>query len=173
MTRPYETTFDPYAQRRTLIRTVLFLIILATLPFYLLGFWVWGSSEDPSAPGTEGTITATNTALATSTSTNTPSITPFTTLPGQATLGPTPRQFIPPPPQPTNTQVIFVPNPTTAPTLTFPPTNTQPPPATNTAPAPTATSLPPPTDTEPPPPTDTAPAPTATNLLPPTDTATP
>lgn len=148
--RPHEAI----ERRRNLLRVILFLIILGTLPFYLLGFWLWGTAPDPNAPDgpTEETLVITNTPIG-SNPTETPRLLPTTTPRPTSTdwspLRPTPPQFIPPtsfilptayiPP----TQFIL-PTATSAPTLTPLPTNTPPPTIT---PGPTLTPLLPPTDT--------------------------
>ncbi len=105
-------------QRRNTFRVILFMIILGTLPFYLLGFWLWGTA--PAANAVMEIPSATNTAIGAD-------ITP-TDIPPTRTLRPTntrlpnlaatPIQFNPPP-RPTNTQIpIVIPTTTLAPTLT-------------------------------------------------------
>jgi len=154
-------SFESVERRRRLLRMVLFLIILGTLPFYCLGGWLWGTSPDRGAIQTE-TPTGTWTPIGpntTVTRTLLPTITPLFSQTALSPLLPTPGQFFPifptQPPVfiPTATQPpVIIPTSTIAPTLTFPPTN--PPPPTIT-PLPSAT----------PPPTETP-----TVLLPPTDT---
>jgi hypothetical protein len=147
-------------RRRQILRIVLMGIIVLTLPFYCLGFYLWGTA--PQARPIATTQPASNTPLGGEQASLTPS--PTSTIPLFATatlpLAPTPGQFIPLP-----TSVIptsFVPpTATVAPSLTFPPTNTH----THT---PTATFTPPPTLV---PPSDT-PTATATLTATPTHTAT-
>lgn len=144
---------DHIRRRRNLLRGILMFIIILTLPFYCLGFFLWGN-----APQRDTLPTPTNTALGSErTATPSPTITQLVTATRFATLLPTPGQFIPPVVQPT----IFIPPTafippfeTLAPTLTFPPTNTFVP--TNTLP-PANTATP------------TQPAPTATTEFVPTD----
>jgi type VI secretion system secreted protein VgrG len=130
----------------------LFVIILATLPFYCLGFVLWGAA--PAAPAAvPDTATPTlppNTALPTNTPSPTTELLTFITATSISPLQPTPRQFFPPggavnPLPPTAfippTQVV-VPTSTPAPTLTPLPSETPIPQAT-------ATTIPIfPTDTE-------------------------
>ncbi len=160
-----QSDIEIVARRRTMIRVGLFFVIIGTLPCYLLGFILWGTSPDRQA-ATQATFTPQVTAIfgtATNTSPATLTLLPVSTL---SPLGPTPGQFIPPriivrtntPPP------VFIPPATAAPTLTPFPSNT---------PFPTNTDLPViPTFT--PAPTET-PIPTATDviLLPPTDTPIP
>ncbi len=161
-------------QRRRNLRIVLFVIILATLPFYCAGILLWGTAQR-NQPAANLTGTATFTPLPTiATQTPIPSITPLSisATPFGGPLLPTPGQYNPgtistrvlsPTPfiLPTD---IFIPQPTQAPTLTPYPTQvlpTQPPPPTqtNAPPPPTQTDVPPaPTLEEPsplPPPSDT------------------
>lgn len=155
-------------QRRRNLRIVLFVIILATLPFYCAGILLWGTA--PRAPSAADlTATATFTPLPTIPSqTPIPSITPLSisATPFGGPLLPTPGQYNPgsiatrylsPTPYflPTD---IYIPQPTDAPTLTPYPQATQvpPPTQTNAPPPPTQTDVPPPTDVPPlPPPSDT------------------
>ena len=162
-------------QRRRNLRIVLFVIILATLPFYCAGILLWGTAPR-STVGLSQTNTATFTPIGrdwTATPLPFPSITPLalSATPFSGPLLPTPGQFLPLPTRylsptpyllPTD---AYVPQPTAAPTLTPYPTQelpTQPPPPTQTQPpAPTDTlepsPLPPPSDTPAPPPTDVPP----------------
>lgn len=152
-------------RRRTFIRVGLFFVIIGTMPFYLLGFILWGTTPDRNAP--QAAPTSENTPIRnTETNTPLPSNT-FITLPTTSPLGPTPGQFNPPPVIiRTNTPPpVFIPTSTFAPTITPFPTNTPLP--TNTqvitiptfTPEPTATDviLLPPTDTPPPPETTASP----------------
>ncbi|MCL4252412.1 MAG: hypothetical protein KJ043_01370 [Anaerolineae bacterium] len=152
-------------RRRTFIRVGLFFVIIGTMPFYLLGFILWGTTPDRNAP--QAAPTSESTAIRnTETNTPLPSNT-FITLPTTSPLGPTPGQFNPPPVIiRTNTPPpVFIPTSTFAPTITPFPTNTPLP--TNTqvitiptfTPEPTATDviLLPPTDTPPPPETTASP----------------
>lgn len=156
-------------RRRQLLRIVLMVIIVFTLPFYCLGFYLWGTAPQGAVNRETPTERATITPLGGQTSA-TPSATstiPLFVTSTQA-LFPTPGQFIPPATGfiPPTVQII---PPTAAPSLTFAPTSTPQPtntqvlptlvPPTNT-PQPTATNVPPtatpqPTNTEAPPPTAT------------------
>ncbi|MFW5691922.1 MAG: hypothetical protein ACOCX3_01075 [Chloroflexota bacterium] len=156
-----EPSYDPYAQRRTVIRAVLFFVIVGTLPFYVLGFVLWGTAPQANAENQTQEPLPTNTPIgqgATATNTLFPTFTPRPTRTTQP-LGPTPGQFIPPVIPtvviPTSTPFVF-PTSTPAPSLTpFPsstplPTNTPLPSATplpTNSPVPSPTPLPPPTDT--------------------------
>lgn len=156
---PFDTENLGGNSRTTTIRAVLFMVIMGTLPFYILGFALWATAPDPDAPDGEDTIDLTqptNTPLGqgddlTEEPTLRPTSTPFPTLPP---LDDTPEQFIPIRPtfRPTNTQVI-IPTSTPFPTFTPLPTNT---PLPTEPPPPTLTPLPPASDT-----------PTATGGLPP------
>jgi hypothetical protein len=143
-----------YPPRRTFtpLRVTLFGIILFTLPFYCVGFFLWGTANRTGLLSPLGTATWTPIGLElTATVTGLPT---QTGIPRTATLlsplQPTPLQFIPiQRPQATATPFVFIPTSTLAPTLTFPPTFTPPPAATQT-PLPTTTPLPtlePPTST--------------------------
>ena len=179
MTQPYDVYDDAISRRRTFVRVGLFVVILGTMPFYVLGFILWGTASDADA-GSETTIaTATNTAIgeneasATPLDTSTPIV--FATI---DQLRSTPLQYNPPVVIPTNPPAI-IPTSTNAPTLTLFPTNTPVPQATNTeaptdVPLPTDTEIP----TEIPLPTNTeipteAPLPSPTPLPPPSDTPAP
>ena len=181
MTQPYDVYDDAISQRRTFVRVGLFIVILGTMPFYVLGFILWGTASDANAGSEVGTITATNTAIgdneasATPIDTNTPIV--FATI---DQLQSTPLQFNPPVVVPTNPPAI-IPTSTNAPTLTLIPTNTPVPQATNTdIPLPTNTEIPTdiplPTNTEIPTdiplPTNTE-IPLPTLLPPPSDTPNP
>jgi hypothetical protein len=110
-------------RNRLLLRSVLFFIILGTLPFYVLAFIVLASaggnrSSDQATPTQAVTLTPLGAEL---TATTTATITP--TRIGTATqlspLQPTPFQFIPPTRLPTSTATaISIPTDTPAPTLT-------------------------------------------------------
>jgi type VI secretion system secreted protein VgrG len=160
-------------RERRYLRILLFLIILGTLPFYCIGFVLWGTARRPNL--SPGLNTATFTPIgADSRPTNTmpPTTTP---LAGTATLisplQPTPRQFVPLPTQPPT--VVFIPTATFAPTLTPFPTNL-PAPTQTPIPAPTETPLLLPTETLLPAPTETPiDTPTDVPLLPPTETPLP
>lgn len=148
------------AKRRTL-RIILFIIILATLPFYCVGIFLWVSAPQGQTVRTLAPSTNTLPPL-TRQATNTASIGGPTSLPGFVTstfspLFPTPPQFIAPtiiiPPTRiiatlpplivTATQPGLI-IPTLAPTLTPIPSNTPVLP-TNTPIPPIDTPLPPPT----------------------------
>ena len=132
------TSYTTSMRRRQNIRLVLFLIILATLPFYCVGFALWGFAPQNNGrtPTPSSTVRATVTALATRTP-----IGQFPTSGVFPTSGPlvnTPGQFIPPVLPtfsnfPTATFVI-PPSATMAPSLTFQvfPTATVPPAASST-----------------------------------------
>jgi|GEM_PF-1056266 hypothetical protein len=157
--------FGAVDKRRRNLQVVLFLIILATLPFYCAGFALLGlpnanARQTPtSRPTTPAPLTRT---IATQTRVAFPTLTSI-----GGGLQPTPPQFIPPvatiifptsvfpsPASPTSTFFVF-PTSTPAPTLTPYPTLT---------PAATDTPLPFPTD----PPLQT-PTPTNTLAIPDTD----
>ncbi|MEQ8675718.1 MAG: hypothetical protein RLP44_20395 [Aggregatilineales bacterium] len=150
MGSPYDTE-ESMDRRRTVVRSVLFMIILGTLPLYILGFVLWGTASDSNAQDS-GDVTQqpliTNTPLGqgevSATTTLRPTSTPISTLPP---LLNTPNQSFPTAAFfPTNTPVIFIPTSTTAPTLTPFPTNTIVP-TNTTVPQATLTPLPPPSDT--------------------------
>lgn len=138
-------------RRRRNLQVVLFLIILATLPFYCAGFVLLGTAPGvrggtPTQPAT--TPPPLERTLATATRIAFPSITP---LPGGGGgLLPTPGQFFPTVifptvvfptlALPTATPFIF-PTSTPAPTLTMPPTAVLPPTQTP-SPIPIATDTP-------------------------------
>lgn len=169
-------SIEAIERRRRVLRTILFLIIIGTFPFYCLGFYLWGTSPASRSTAAE-TITPTWTPIGSDllrpTNTFEPTITPLFSPTALGPLQPTPPQFLPPvsvaspTPQfffPTAT-FVTIPTSTTAPSLTpFPtftplPSNTPPPIPTNTplptnTEAPTNTPLPPPTDTPPPETTD-------------------
>lgn len=175
-------TFVAVQQRRRNLRIVLFVIILATLPFYCAGILLLGTAPQNGAAAA-ASRTPTYTPIArtgTVTITPRPSNTPFSLTATQLSpLLPTPGQFQPvatrylsPTPfiMPTN---IVLPTSTPAPTLTPYPTNQPAPtsvPPTQT-PFPTLEPLPtqaPPTNA--PPPTETTPPDV---LIPPSDTPQP
>jgi hypothetical protein len=173
-------------RRRRNLRIVLFVIILATLPFYCAGFLLWATAERGGATAPiGGTATATYTPIsiqgpATRTLPGIITPLPFGTATSINPLQPTPGQFIPVPVtrflSPT---AIFLPTLTAAPTLTPFPTL---PPLPTLAPAtftpiptlapPTAVPLPtlPPPTAEPPTP---LPFPTDTPFVVEPPTATP
>src|SRR5690606_6683669 len=106
---------------KTFLRGILFFIIIGTLPFYMMGFYVLANGgNSPSEAETTLTADATLTPLGADVS-STPTLTPSPTSNATATdidpLQPTPFQFIPPTRIPTNT-------PTQIPTNTPVPTNT-------------------------------------------------
>lgn len=108
-----------FADNRLLIRGILFFIIIGTLPFYIIGFWVLGNSTGRQPSDTNIEVTASVTPIGadvtsspTPTQTSTSDATPTEIDP----LQPTAFQFIPPTRVPTNT-----PSPT--PTNTVPPTS--------------------------------------------------
>lgn len=167
-------------RRRQILRVVLLVLILGTVPFYCLGFLLLATAPDRSREETT-LIPATFTSiggggLIVSATSQFPTLS--TTIDTFPTLLPTPIQYNPPviPATvffPSPTVVIFIPTSTLAPSLTFPPSQT---------PVPTETVfIPPPTDTNAPPqPTDTSIPPTQAEvpeippdiLVPPTDTPT-
>lgn len=143
------TNFPPPAPlidtgRRNL-RIVLFLVILATLPFYCVGFLLIGLPQDQRGtptPTSTGTLPA---AERTATPTLLPTAIPLVSATPISPLLPTPGQFTPgggaPPvfiPSPTpififpSPTIPFIPPPTAAPTLTPFPTITPLPQATAT-----------------------------------------
>ncbi len=128
-------------RRRNFLRIMLMVVIIGTLPFYCIGFFLWGNAPQRSALDSARTATATQLGGVTdgnATITLTASWTPLSLVTNTALppLFPTPTQFIPPifptfGGFPTAT-FVFIPTSTPAPTLTFAPTN--PPPPTNTQP---------------------------------------
>lgn len=151
-------------RRRTFIRVGLFFVIIGTMPFYLLGFILWGTTPDPQAETRIPTQTPQTTPIGNPTTTTprpTLTLLPVSTL---SPLGPTPGQFIPPPIIRTNTPLppVFIPTSTIAPTLTPFPTATPFPTNTNVPVIPTFTPIPPASDTPLPPPSDTPPPPEVT-----------
>jgi hypothetical protein len=140
------------------LRVALFVIILATLPFYCLGFILWGAAPAvPSAIRT--TVTATlppNTSRPTLAPSATSDNRPFITATSISPLQPTPIQFFPPgggvnplPPTaflPPTQPPVVIPSPTTAPTLTPLPSATAIPVATSTTIPIFPTDTPSPTD---------------------------
>ncbi len=149
----YTPVTPPLDTGRRSLRIVLFLVILATVPFYCVGFLLISLPQEriPPTPQVTGTLPP---AARTATPTLLPTSIPLQSVTPISPLLPTPGQFIPggvappvfiptiPPvfiPTPT---VPFIPQPTAAPTLTPFPTDEPPP-------QPTATTLPFfPTDTE-------------------------
>jgi hypothetical protein len=159
----YSDAVAAVERRRTVVRTVLFLIILGTLPFYLLGALLLANApgeEDPNSGEPIVTVIP-------------PSNTPIGSDPTEEELRPTwtprpsntPRRQDPTPPQfqpqPTRfltaTPVFVLPSSTPAPTLTPFPTITPLPTDTPLPPPPTFTPLPPPSDTPDVPPTRSGP----------------
>lgn len=190
---PYDLNPQRGNRRQTLLRTIFFLIILGTLPFYLLGFILWGTAPDRSVQQPLNTPAFTNTPLGGEAAPTEP-IATWTLRPTNTpwSIGSTPIQFTPPPVIPTrflSPTPVFIPTSTAAPTLTLIPTSTPdlptntpiPPPTDTPLPAATTTPVPPPTLTHTPPPAPTDPPPAVTNtlpaeptpLLPPTDTPAP
>lgn len=135
--------------RRRNLRIALFVIILATLPFYCIGIFLFlrAPQQRPNTALTELAITqqaiGTNpgslVTLVATTPNGRPSITPFGTLPvGFPTLVATPPQFQPPmvtrylsatpnfviPTQNITATAVIFPTSTIAPSLTQPPTQT-------------------------------------------------
>ena len=172
-------------RRRQLVRIVLMVLIVLTLPFYCFGFYLWGTAPQAiPARSTPTALGATNTPLGGGFNLT---VTATSTIPlfGTSTqvLFPTPGQFFTPFPTAIQPATFVYQTPTLGPSLTFAPTSTPQPtftdvppslvPPSNT-PAPTITNVPPPTNTDLPPPTNTD-VPTATEfiLIPPTDTPTP
>ncbi len=149
MEYPDHTTVE---RQRRILRIVLFVIILGTLPFYCAGFLLLGTPRAPRTQSTPPSLTPIDNVRAT--------LTPFPTLGVMATatqlspLRPTPLQYNPIPVVPTSPIIIlpptqiFIPTNTLAPTLT--PFPTQAPPSST--PSPTLTPLPtdPPPTAEPP-----------------------
>lgn len=134
-------------KRNRNLRVVLFIIILATLPFYCIGFVLWGTAPSNRAPLPTTPAAASATPLVEVRTATPPllvSITPLTSGTQLSPLLPTPIQFNTPipdggsilfPPVSTSPPVL-IPTSTLAPTLTPFPTNTPIPPPTNTIPPP-------------------------------------
>jgi hypothetical protein len=146
--------FDAIERRRRNLRIVLFVIILATLPFYCAGILLWGSAPPRTRPTTTATtgLTITRT-VATATRVLFPSITPLGGL--TSTLANTPGQFftfvqptrlLSATPQPATATDFIFPTSTGAPTLTPQPTLT-PAPSNTPIPIPSDTAIPIPSDT--------------------------
>jgi hypothetical protein len=163
--------------RRRNLRIGLFVIILATLPFYCIGFILWAAA--PQTSGVRATSTPTlppATREPTSTLAATVTLPPFVTPTSLGPLQPTPGQFFTPGTNitpilpPTSTPPpVFIPSSTPAPTLTpIPqPTNTP-------IPQPSNTPLPQPSNTPIPQPSNTPlPEPTSTPMEQPTSTTIP
>jgi hypothetical protein len=169
-----ENLISQAEKRRRNLRIVLFIIILATLPFYCAGFVLWGTAPATGTNNRFSTSTATFTpigVIVTPSRTLEPSVTPLGTQ--LSPLLPTPIQFQPGggsggntnpvPIPPTATFPVFIPTATFAPTLTPFPSSTPIPPPTQTpipipssTPIPTDTPIPIVTDTSVPIPSDTA-----------------
>lgn len=143
------TSFTTGIRRKQNLRLVLFVIILATLPFYCAGIFLWGTAPQNAGqrtPTGSATVRATVTALATRTPIG------FATIPGGfPTSGPlpnTPGNWFPPV-QPTfggfaTATFVYPASSTPAPTLTppvIPPTATLFPAASDT-PLPFDTAVP-------------------------------
>mgnify|MGYP006277002903 CR=1 FL=1 len=153
-------------ENRTLLRAILLLVIVGTIPFYICGIVLWGVSRDPNAP------TATpSEAPEQPTSTWTPLGLDSNDDPDNARPSPTPLDGLPPtftpfvPIDPTPGQFFpLVPTafPTNPPPVVIPPTDT---------PVPTFTPIP--SDTPTPTSTPTDPPPQATNTLLPFDPLSP
>ncbi|HEX2905226.1 MAG TPA: hypothetical protein VHO69_00090 [Phototrophicaceae bacterium] len=163
----YPDDYQPVGQRRRILRIVLFVIILGTLPFYCLGTALLVTAPRNNS-ARQTSVPATMTPIQNVRPTNTP----FPTLGVRATvtqfspLKPTPLQYNPGsgiPIYPTATPfyvppptVVIIPTNTTAPTLT--PLPTQVPPTWTLLPTwtplPTDPPLPTATNTEAPPPTE-------------------
>ncbi len=169
MSANYTPVIPPPAPRRRSLRIVLFLVILATVPFYCVGFLLISLPPERVTPTPQATGTLPP-AGRTATPTLLPTSIPLQSVTPLSPLLPTPGQFNPgqvvvPPPVffPTLTPFVppTIPIPTAAPTLTPFPTLEPPP-------QPTATTISIfPTDTE----TPTA---TATvEVIVPADTPTP
>lgn len=167
--RPGQDPRDMIERRRNQIRTVLFLIILATLPFYPIGVWLWANAPDNDAREqilTEEAAPTQTVPPLDETATNAPpSSTPRPTWTPAQPLDPTPIQIFP---QPT---VVFIPSSTPAPSFTPLPQATFTP-LPSFTPLPTFTPLPLASDTPIPLPSNTPPA-IDTPILPPTDTPAP
>jgi len=168
-------------RRRQLLRIVLMVLIVLTIPFYCFGFYLWGTAPQAVPARTTPTaLGATNTPLGGGNLT----VTATSTIPlfGSATLPlfPTPVTFFTPFPTSIQPATFVFLTPTLAPSLTFAPTSTLFPTNTNVPPSlipPSNTPVPtntiaPPTNTDIPP-TDVPPTATDFILIPPTDTPTP
>jgi hypothetical protein len=123
-----EVTTAMIGSNRTVLRGVLFLIILGTMPFYALGIGIWATAPDRSAP-----LRLTQTATAQGSANVSPTWTPlgmnratpttlsfptaFPTFTPLSPLLPTPGQFFPPIRTPVPT-LFIPPSDTPAPTLT-------------------------------------------------------
>ncbi len=178
------------------LRIVLFGIILATIPFYFLGTFLYVVAPREGANATQSEtptldvtftplgldVTATRTLIPsptgryTATALNQLVATPYQFLPPAKTNTPIPTLYIPPTAT-TAPSLTPLPNNTTLPTATFLPTlgaATSTPVPTNTPVPPTSTPIPAPTQTPIPAPTETPiPIPTDTPIPVPTDTAIP
>lgn len=128
-------------KRRQNLRVILFIIILATLPFYCVGIVLLGTANNNSRATL--TPTQTNAQITRTLASNTPirlaTVTSIGGTSGQP-LPPTPGQYnpiftpvVPPITFPTNPPTFQFPTSTTAPSLTPLPSNTQPPPPSDTA----------------------------------------
>jgi hypothetical protein len=149
--------FESADGSRRNLRIALFAIILLTLPFYCIGFVLWSVAPQTSGPALIITRTATltpQTREPSETSAVTLTLPPFVTPTGVSPLLPTPIQFNTPAggggitnpgfPPTSIPPTVFIPPPTTAPTLTLvSPSSTPIPPPSNTPVPPTNTSVPP------------------------------
>jgi serine/threonine-protein kinase len=145
-------------RRRQLLRFVLLGIIVLTIPFYCIGFFLWGTAPQLAPATQQATQGPTNTPLG---GERTLTVIATSTIPlfGTSTqvLFPTPGQFFTPFPTAVQPATFVYLTPTLAPTLTVAPSSTPVP--TNTEVQP---SLVPPTNT--PQPTNTTVPPTNTDI---------
>ena len=88
-------TLESIQRRRRMIRIILFVIILGTMPFYCVGFLLWGTAKPAGAE--QHSVLPTSTPIGIDlTPTIPPTVTPFSlTITIAAPLQPTPLQFIP------------------------------------------------------------------------------
>ena len=162
------------------LRIVLFGIILATIPFYFLGTFLYivaprdrANSRLTETPTLDVTFTPLGLDV-TATRTLIPSPTGRYTATALNQLVATPYQFLPPAKTNTPIPTLYVPpTATTAPSLTPLPSNTSLPVATSIPTLAPATSTPVPTNTPIPPTTAPIPAPTETPIPAPTETPIP
>ena len=126
------------ARRRTL-RSIFIFIIIITLPFYCLGFLLWGTTPRPVAATPVASNTPISIGTQSQTTTNTPSgpasLTPFTFVPVTLAPFPTSAPFTSIP----VTRILsatptFIVLPTSTPFPTQPPPPTNPPPPVSTEP---------------------------------------
>lgn len=141
-------------RRRRWLRIGLFVIILGTLPFYFLGFVLWGTAPPRATAPITPLASLTPIGAGVTVTAGLPTVTPMSlTMTNSSPLLPTPLQFVPLPALSTATPFgglstpVFIPSSTVAPSLTPFPTLTA---------APTLTPLPVITNTPLPPlPTET------------------